>query len=114
MIMKKTIAALIALFLLSVASMTGASAGSTTVTGDCQENASEAVNSSDTDSVKRNEYRLFPIEAPKRYESKPNPRNALPEDNSFAESLRMLLGLGVSDISNCPRKPNVRGLLNDY
>jgi hypothetical protein len=113
MIIKKTIAALIVLFLFSIASMTGESAGSTTVTGDCQENAPGAANSSDTDSVKRHGYTLFSIEAPKRYESKPNPRNALPEDNSFVESLRMLLGLGVSDNTNFPRKPDDRGLLKD-
>jgi len=112
--MKKTIAALIALFLFSITYMTGESAGSSTVTGDCQENAPGAANSSDTDSVKRNGYKLFPIEAPKRYEIKPNRRNELPEDNSLAESLRMLLGLGVSDNSNCPRKPNDRGLFKDY
>ena len=116
MIMKKAIAALIALFLLSMASMigtSGASAGDTTVTGDCKENASEPADSSVTDSIKRDDYKHFSIEAPKRYESKPNPRNTLPEDKSFTDSLRMFLGMGVSDNSNCPRKPDVRGLLKD-
>ena len=113
MIMKKTIAVIIVLFVISIAFMRVESAGSTTVTGDCQEKAQDTANSPDTNSVDRNGYKLFPIEAPKRSEIKPNPRNELPEDNSFAESLRMLLGVGAPDNSNCLQKPKVRGLIKD-
>src|SRR5512143_17828 len=103
--MKKTITAIIVLFVFSIAFMRVECAGSDTVTGDCQEKAQGPANSADKNSVDRNGYKLFPIEAPTRFEIKTNPRNELPEDNSFADSLRMILGVGAPDNSNCLQKP---------
>ncbi len=58
-------------------------------------------------------YTQFPIDAPQRYKKQANPRDVLPEDKSFMEGLRMLLGVGTAANPNCLRKRSFSGLLDD-
>jgi hypothetical protein len=87
--------------------------GSPSTGSDCMVNPPVARGGGGELTNKYHGYTQFPIEAPKRYEKQANPRDVLPEDKSFIESLRMLLGVETADNPNCPRKRSFRGLLND-